>query len=113
MGLKANLTAGEIVEQLIHARTVAPVRNVVFMGMGEVSATLGLTFQRLSFSFSCFVPAFLHPTAPEDVCKVVRPVQSQMLLFISRISLLPLHSPSTTTRPSGLISITIMIKYMI
>ena len=35
MGLIAELTSGEIVEQLVHARAVKPVRNVVFMGMGE------------------------------------------------------------------------------
>ena len=35
MGLIAELTSGEIVEQLVHARSVKPVRNVVFMGMGE------------------------------------------------------------------------------
>ena len=35
MGLKANLTAGEIVEQLAYALQFAPIRNVVFMGMGE------------------------------------------------------------------------------
>ncbi|KAJ9462232.1 putative dual-specificity RNA methyltransferase RlmN 2 [Diplonema papillatum] len=38
MGLKGNLTAGEIVEQIVHARDTCPernVRNVVFMGMGE------------------------------------------------------------------------------
>lgn len=31
MGLKGNLSAGEIVEQLVHALRVAGVRNVVFM----------------------------------------------------------------------------------
>ena len=31
MGLKGDLTAGEIVEQLWHARSVTSVRNVVFM----------------------------------------------------------------------------------
>lgn len=35
MGLKANLTAGEIVEQLTYALQFARIRNVVFMGMGE------------------------------------------------------------------------------
>lgn len=37
MGLKANLCAGEIVEQLVHATREAgtQIRNVVFMGMGE------------------------------------------------------------------------------
>ncbi|KAJ3210991.1 hypothetical protein HDU67_004836 [Dinochytrium kinnereticum] len=36
MGLKGHLTSGEIVEQLIHAITIAGrIDNVVFMGMGE------------------------------------------------------------------------------
>ncbi|KAK9803248.1 hypothetical protein WJX73_009772 [Symbiochloris irregularis] len=35
MGLVADLTAGEILEQLVHALRVAPIQNVVFMGMGE------------------------------------------------------------------------------
>eukprot|EP00756_Hemistasia_phaeocysticola_P000136 Hpha_TRINITY_DN10098_c0_g1::TRINITY_DN10098_c0_g1_i1::g.84029::m.84029 len=37
MGLKGSLTAGEIVEQIVHARDACSghVRNVVFMGMGE------------------------------------------------------------------------------
>ena len=35
MGLLGDLTAGEITEQLVHARSVMPIRNIVFMGMGE------------------------------------------------------------------------------
>lgn len=36
MGIIGNLCAGEILEQLVHAREVEPsIRNVVFMGMGE------------------------------------------------------------------------------
>ncbi|CAM9237946.1 unnamed protein product, partial [Pylaiella littoralis] len=35
MGLKGDLTAGEILEQVLHASRVSPIRNVVFMGMGE------------------------------------------------------------------------------
>ena len=31
MGLRGNLTAGEIVEQLLHAKAVTPIHNVVFM----------------------------------------------------------------------------------
>lgn len=31
MGLKGNLTAGEIVEQLVHANAISKIRNVVFM----------------------------------------------------------------------------------
>lgn len=33
MGLVADLTAGEIIEQAVHAFQEAPFRNVVFMGM--------------------------------------------------------------------------------
>jgi adenine C2-methylase RlmN of 23S rRNA A2503 and tRNA A37 len=37
MGLRSQLTAGEILEQVWHARRVCgEVKNVVFMGMGEV-----------------------------------------------------------------------------
>ncbi|KAB1208364.1 Dual-specificity RNA methyltransferase RlmN [Morella rubra] len=35
MGFKNNLSSGEIVEQLLHATRISPIRNVVFMGMGE------------------------------------------------------------------------------
>ncbi|CAM9880906.1 unnamed protein product, partial [Hapterophycus canaliculatus] len=35
MGLKGDLSAGEILEQVLHASRVSPIRNVVFMGMGE------------------------------------------------------------------------------
>eukprot|EP01018_Ginkgo_biloba_P002994 Gb_20216 [translate_table: standard] len=35
MGFKSNLSAGEIVEQLVHASRLSQIRNVVFMGMGE------------------------------------------------------------------------------
>nr|XP_043620244.1 dual-specificity RNA methyltransferase RlmN [Erigeron canadensis] len=35
MGFKSNLTTGEIVEQLVHASRISPIRNIVFMGMGE------------------------------------------------------------------------------
>lgn len=31
----ANLTSGEIIEQLYHAQKVEKIRGVVFMGMGE------------------------------------------------------------------------------
>lgn len=31
MGLTADLNCGEIIEQLVHARSIAPIRNIVFM----------------------------------------------------------------------------------
>jgi adenine C2-methylase RlmN of 23S rRNA A2503 and tRNA A37 len=35
MGLLANLSSGEIIEQLIHANEIEKIRGIVFMGMGE------------------------------------------------------------------------------
>lgn len=35
MGIIGDLTAGEIIEQVIYANIVTKIRNVVFMGMGE------------------------------------------------------------------------------
>jgi len=35
MGYLGGLTSGEILEQVIHALRVEPIRNIVFMGMGE------------------------------------------------------------------------------
>jgi hypothetical protein len=40
MGLKGNLCCGEIVEQLVHATRVTPIRNIVFM-VGRATALLG------------------------------------------------------------------------
>lgn len=37
MGLVADLTAGEIIEQAVHALQKAPFKNVVFMGMVRTS----------------------------------------------------------------------------
>lgn len=36
MGMIGNLSAGEIIEQIVLANTIERIRNVVFMGMGEV-----------------------------------------------------------------------------
>ena len=35
MGIIGDLTAGEIIEQYVIANSITPIRNVVFMGMGE------------------------------------------------------------------------------
>jgi len=35
LGLRGNLTSGEIIEQLVHANMRRTITNVVFMGMGE------------------------------------------------------------------------------
>lgn len=38
--MQGDLTSGEIIEQLVHARALTPIRNVVFMGMGVGSRDL-------------------------------------------------------------------------
>jgi len=57
MGLIADLTAGEILEQAVHALQLSPFRNVVFMGMGEplnnyaaVKAAVSMLTDNRSFS---------------------------------------------------------------
>lgn len=40
-GVERHLDADEIVEQVVHARRVMPIKRVVFMGMGEPSHNLG------------------------------------------------------------------------
>ena len=56
MGLKGNLSAGEIVEQLVHALRVTPVRNVVFMVRARRrpcgDAASGLSMQSLCCAFA-------------------------------------------------------------
>ena len=44
MGLVADLTAGEIVEQAVHASQEAPFKNVVFMGMVRSDTALFRNF---------------------------------------------------------------------
>ena len=45
MGLRGDLSSGEILEQLLHAQRICDIRNIVFMGQGEVSCRyLGLPF---------------------------------------------------------------------
>ena len=53
MGLVANLTSGEILEQLAHANRVEKIRNVVFMGMGML--VLGIPVLFLPLACSLFV----------------------------------------------------------
>jgi hypothetical protein len=40
----SHLTAGEIVEQLVHANRVEPIKNVVFMGMVMLLSRALFTF---------------------------------------------------------------------
>ncbi|KAH0478617.1 MAG: hypothetical protein KVP17_003704 [Porospora cf. gigantea B] len=74
LGLKSSLTEGEILEQLWHANGVSPIRNVVFMGMGEpldnydevvravnsMVAKFGLSYGRITVSTVGVVPKMLQ-----------------------------------------------------
>ena len=58
LGLLGNLTCGEILEQLVHANRICPIRNVVFMGMGEpLDNPSGV--RRLTAK-----PSSIHPNKP-------------------------------------------------
>lgn len=49
LGLKRNLTAGEIVEEFLHLeKTAGKLDNIVFMGMGEPLQNLGAIFKAIS-----------------------------------------------------------------
>eukprot|EP00249_Psilotum_nudum_P016703 c25955_g1_i1 orf=118-1266(+) len=55
MSFKGNLSAGEIVEQLVHAFRISPIRNVVFMGMGEPMNNYAAVVQAVrSMTGRCF-----------------------------------------------------------
>ena len=51
----SHLTAGEIVEQLVHASRVEPIKNVVFMGM------VVYLLQYLAFIHVCSLIHFYLP----------------------------------------------------
>ncbi len=49
MGIIGNLTAGEIIEQVVHANAISKIRNIVFMGMGEPLNNMGALCKALDF----------------------------------------------------------------
>eukprot|EP01061_Rhynchopus_euleeides_P004690 TRINITY_DN13938_c0_g1_i2.p1 TRINITY_DN13938_c0_g1~~TRINITY_DN13938_c0_g1_i2.p1 ORF type:complete len:424 (+),score=178.58 TRINITY_DN13938_c0_g1_i2:91-1362(+) len=101
MGLKGSLTAGEIVEQLVHARDTCPdrnVRNVVFMGMGEplnnydnvLTAVRTFTDQK-TFSLSASSITVSTVGVVEGIRKLARDAPWVRLAF-------SLHSPKQEAR---------------
>jgi len=64
MGMLGNLWAGEIVEQLMHAQVNCPVpiRNVVFMGMGEPLNNYEAVLDAIGVMTKCFGLAPRHIT---------------------------------------------------
>lgn len=91
MGFRANLTAGEIVAQVLLARNLAPadvpLRNVVFMGMGEpldnfrevvravdvlcTPGGAGLSPGHVTVSTSGVLPAMARFVARSDACLAI------------------------------------------
>ncbi|KAK9806306.1 hypothetical protein WJX72_009538 [[Myrmecia] bisecta] len=100
MGLTGHLTAGEILEQLVHARRVTAIRNVVFMGMGEplnnydnVCAAVGLMTDSRYFS--------LRRSAVTVSTVGVIPRILQLVEDLPGVSLaLSLHAPNQALRQS-------------
>lgn len=56
MGIKGDLHAGEILEQLYHASAIAPIRNVVYMGMGEPLQNYDAVLAAIRYAFSITTP---------------------------------------------------------
>ena len=56
MGIKGDLTAGEIVEQLVHARAVSPIRNIGELPSWRL-ADLGLSAWHVGSSERCPIAA--------------------------------------------------------
>lgn len=50
MGIKGDLSAGEILEQLVHAQRVTPIRNVVFMVSSHCICQRGVSVRELTGS---------------------------------------------------------------
>lgn len=98
MGIKGDLSAGEILEQLVHAQKVTPIRNVVFMGMGEplnnydqVSAAVHMMIDPQTFA--------LRRSAVTVSTVGVIPRMLQMMDDLPGVSLaLSLHAPTQELR---------------
>lgn len=101
MGLLGDLTAGEIVEQLVHARArgLAP-RNVVFMGMGEPLNNYAAV--RAAVRLMTHPQAFALRRAAVTVSTVgVVPRIRELAADLPGVSLaLSLHAPTQALRQS-------------
>lgn len=98
MGIIGNLTAGEILEQLVLANSITRIRNVVFMGMGEplnnyenVKAAVEFMVDNKRFALS----ARQVTVSTVGVLKYMRKL-SEDLPFLNLA--LSLHASNQTTR---------------
>lgn len=98
MGIKGNLTSGEIIEQLIHANTIDVINNVVFMGMGEPLDN----YDNLLLALKAMTDVKRFGLASHKICVStvgVVPRMLQLTVDFPSVSLaLSLHAPNQETR---------------
>jgi len=99
MGLQADLTSAEIVEQLVHARLRAtPPRNIVFMGMGEPMNNYEQVRRAISLMIDGAVFAMRRQCVTLSTVGVI-PRIKQMASDLPGVSLaLSLHAPTQELR---------------
>ena len=98
MGILGDLTAGEIIEQFVHANDITKLRNVVFMGMGEPLNNFENVKRAVQF--------FTHPErfslSPRHVTVSTVGVRDNMYRLTSELPMinlaLSLHAPDQETR---------------
>lgn len=98
MGLFGNLHASEMIEQLIHASRVQPIRNVVFMGMGEPLDN----YDNLILALQAMIDQSLFSLSPAHICVStvgVIPNMTRLLSDMPGVKLaLSLHAPTQELR---------------
>lgn len=96
MGIIADLWSGEILEQLAHANQIAPIRNVVFMGMGEPLNNYDAVLAAIKAMTSVFGLAPKHITlSTVGVIHRIRQLTKDAPLVRLALSL---HAPSQELR---------------
>ncbi|KAL3140215.1 hypothetical protein ABBQ38_004490 [Trebouxia sp. C0009 RCD-2024] len=98
MGLKEDLSAGEILEQLVHAQRVTPIRNVVFMGMGEPMNNYDQVVSAVHMMIDPQIFALRRSAITISTVGVI-PRMLQMVTDLPGVSLaLSLHAPTQELR---------------
>jgi len=98
MGLQGNLWSGEIQEQLIHARTMRGVTNVVFMGMGEPLEN----YESVSSAIHGLVDSYRFNLAPSGITVSTVGIIGNMRKLMAELPkvkiALSLHAPNQDLR---------------
>ncbi|KAK9721353.1 hypothetical protein K7432_003497 [Basidiobolus ranarum] len=98
MGIQGSLTAAEIIEQLMHAKKEADIRNVVFMGMGEPLNNYKSVSQAVSLMID---PRYfgLKPSRVTVSTVGIIPYILKLATDLPKVSLaLSLHAPNQEVR---------------